>query len=111
MSSSRETVEFIREQMDPAGVVSTRAMFGEYALYLDGKAIALICDDTLYLKDTPGARALLDAPDTGHPYPGSKPYLIGDTLLDEPDTLIAVALAIWADLPVPKPKKPRKPKA
>ena len=42
MASDRETVAFIAEVMEGAGDVSTRAMFGEYALYLDGKVIALI---------------------------------------------------------------------
>ena len=57
---------------------------------------------------TPGARALIDSPETGPAYPGSKPYLIGAALLDDPEHLRAVARAIWQDLPMPKPKKPRK---
>jgi len=110
MASDRETVAFIAEVMEGAGDVSTRAMFGEYALYLDGKVIALICDDTLFLKATPGALALVEAPEFGPPYSGAKPHLIGSALLDEPEALTAVARAIWDDLPAPKPKKPRKSK-
>ncbi|HTL69804.1 MAG TPA: TfoX/Sxy family protein [Candidatus Eisenbacteria bacterium] len=30
--------------------VTARAMFGEYALYLDGTIFALVCDDVLYFK-------------------------------------------------------------
>ena len=30
--------------------VTARAMFGEYALYLDGSIFALVCDDILYFK-------------------------------------------------------------
>jgi Regulator of competence-specific genes len=111
MASDRATVDFIREQMEGAGEVTTRAMFGEYALYLDGKVIALICDDTLFLKATPGALALIDEPEFGPPYPGAKPHLIGSALLDEPEALVALARAIWDDLPAPKPRKPRKPRA
>lgn len=107
MATDRETAAFIAEVMEEAGAVSTRAMFGEYALYLDGKVIALICDDTLFLKPTQGALALVAEPEFGPPYPGAKPHLIGGALLDEPEVLVAVARAIWDDLPAPKPKKPR----
>ena len=111
MATDKGSVAHIVEAMEGAGVVTARAMFGEYGLYLDGKMIALICDDTLFLKDTPGARALIPDPETGPPYPGAKPYLVADALLDEPELLVRVAKAIWADVPAPKPKKPRKPKA
>jgi len=110
MASSRDTAAFIREQIEGAGAVATRAMFGEYALYLDGKVIALICDDTLYLKDIPAGRALFPEAGTGAPYPGARPHLIADPLLDDPERLCAVARAICDALPAPKPQKPRKPK-
>ena len=109
MATDKGTVAHVCEALEGAGAVSARAMFGEYGLYLDGKVIALICDDTLYLKDTPGARALLDEPETGPPYPGAKPYLVGDALLDEPELLVRVAQAIWADVPAPRPRRPGKP--
>ena len=83
MATRRETTDFILEQMDGAGDASVRSMFGEYALYLDGKVLGFICDDTLFLKDTPGARALIERPETGEAYPGSKPYLVGSALLDD----------------------------
>lgn len=81
-----------------------RKMFGEYGLYLDGKVIALICDDTLYLKDLPAARAHLPGAETGPPYPGAKPHLIADPWLDDPETLANAARAVAAALLPPKPK-------
>ena len=36
----------------------SRAMFGEYALYADGKVVALVCDDLLYVKILPASAAL-----------------------------------------------------
>lgn len=107
MATSRDTTDFILELLDGAGAVSVRAMFGEYALYLDGKVLGLVCDDTLFLKDTPGARTHIADPETGPPYPGAKLHLVASGLLDDPDALRAVVRAIWDDLPVPKPKKPK----
>ena len=111
MASSRATVDFIRDQMQAAGVIAVRPMSGEFGLYLDGKMIAMVCDDTLFFKDTFSARALVESPQLAAPYPGAKPHLVGDALLDEPEKLIALAHAVWKDTPVPAPKKPRKPKA
>lgn len=98
----------ILEQGREAGALSARAMFGEYALYLDGRIVGLICDDTLYLKDFPAARALLTSPETGAPYPGAKPHLIADALLDDPEELARVLRAVRSQAPEPKPRKSRR---
>jgi TfoX/Sxy family transcriptional regulator of competence genes len=87
--------------------LSARKMFGEYALYLDGKVVALVCDDQLYLKPTPAAVASLPGCPTAPPYPGAKPYLLVTDALDDPDRVGLALKAIAADLPTPKPKKPR----
>lgn len=84
MATQRSTVAHILEAAAGAGAVRARAMFGEYALYCDDKVVALICDDTLFLKDTPGARGLIEAPDLSAPYPRAKPQIVADALLDDP---------------------------
>ena len=108
MATSADTIAFIVEQLAGAGAVSTRKMFGEYAVYLDGKVVALVCDDSLFVKPTPGALALLEAPAMGPPYPGAKPHILADGLLDEPDALVALVLAVARDVPPPKPKAPKR---
>jgi TfoX/Sxy family transcriptional regulator of competence genes len=92
--------------------LTSRKMFGEYALYLDGKTVAFVCDDTLFIKPTPGALALLPDAKRGPAYPGSKDYIIGSELLDDPDLCLRALRVVWSDSPAPKPKaaKPRKPK-
>ena len=110
MASDPATVAHVLDQIAGAGEVSARKMFGEYAVYLDGKVIALICDDRPFFKATPGARALLPGAELAQPYAGAKPHLaIGDEI-DTADVMVALARAVWADLPVPKPKKPRRAK-
>ena len=51
MSTSKETVAFILDQLAPLPV-RAKAMFGEYGLYCDEKIVALICDETLFVKPT-----------------------------------------------------------
>ncbi len=61
-----------------AGAVSARKMFGEYALYLDGKVVGLICDDRLFLKPVPALAALLPDAEDAPPYPGARPHIAPD---------------------------------
>ena len=107
MATSPDTVAFIAEQIAGAGPISTRRMFGEYALYLDGKVVAFVCDDQLFVKPTPGALALVTDPQMGPPYPGAKSYIMADALLDEPDLLVALIVAVARDVPAPRPKAPK----
>lgn len=50
MASSPEFVQYVADQLSAAGTITYRKMFGEYALYCNGKIFALICDDQLLLK-------------------------------------------------------------
>ncbi|WP_374434633.1 TfoX/Sxy family protein [Tabrizicola sp.] len=106
MSTRAESIEHLLDALAPLPV-SPRKMFGEYALYLDGKVVALVCDDQLFLKPTPGAQAAFPDCPRGAPYPGAKPHLLVTDALDDPDPVVLALRAIAADLPPPKPKKPK----
>jgi TfoX/Sxy family transcriptional regulator of competence genes len=83
-------------------------MFGEYALYMGRKVVALVCDNQLFLKPTATGRALLEHPTEAPPYPGAKPYLLIDSALDDRDLLAELFRATERDMPEPKPKKATK---
>lgn len=105
MGTSAETVAAI---LAAARGATARKMFGEYALYRDGKVAALVCDDRLFLKPTAPGRALL--PDAGEapPYAGAKPHLVvPEELWGEPGLLDRLLDATAAALPAPRPRKPR----
>jgi TfoX/Sxy family transcriptional regulator of competence genes len=110
MSTRPDMIEAFVDALSNLPGIAFRKMFGEYALYLDAKVVALICDDILYVKPTPGALALVANPEMAPPYPGAKDHIRLESALDEPDLMIAALRAVAADLPVPKPKTP-KPKA
>ena len=67
MATHSDTVQFIVEKLRDRKRFSTRAMFGEYALYADGKVVALICDDRLYVKILPASSALESQCEKGEP--------------------------------------------
>jgi TfoX/Sxy family transcriptional regulator of competence genes len=104
MSTSAQTIDHLLDTLAPLPL-SARKMFGEYALYLDGKVVALVCDNQLYLKPTAGALATLPDSPTGAPYPGAKSHLLVTDALDDPDRVADALRAIADDLPAPKPKK------
>ena len=114
MASDPSFVEFVCEQIRAAGRITHRRMFGEFAIYCDGKVIALVCDNQLFLKPTAAGRALLDRVREAAPYPGARPYYLIDTQLDDADLLAAVVRATASELPPPRamagkhPDAPRK---
>ena len=82
---------------------SARAVFGEYALYTDGKVVALICDDLLYVKILPASQELEPLCEKGEPYPGARPhYLVEETQLSTLPTLPQILCAIAKSLPEKK---------
>lgn len=81
-------------------------MFGEYGLYCDEKIVALVCDDTVFLKPSGASAALgihlVPAP----PYPGAKDYfVISDAIVADDAQFRRVVQATADALPAPKPKK------
>jgi TfoX/Sxy family transcriptional regulator of competence genes len=107
MGTRADTIAHLLDALAPLPLTS-RKMFGEYALYLDGKVVALVCDDLLFVKPTAGATAALPGYPTGHPYPGAKLHLLVTDALDAPDPVILALRAVADDLPAPKPKTPRR---
>jgi TfoX/Sxy family transcriptional regulator of competence genes len=103
MATSAQTITNLLDIMPPG--MTSRRMFGEYALYLADRVVAFVCDDTLFIKPTAGARALLPQAGMGPAYPGSKDYIIGDAVLDDPDLLARVLRRVADETPAPKPKK------
>jgi TfoX/Sxy family transcriptional regulator of competence genes len=103
-------VEYVCEQIRGAGKVSHRRMFGEFAVYCDGKVVALVCDNQLFLKPTAAGKALLERVKEAPPYPGAKPYYLIDAQLDDAEAAAAIVRATADALPLPKVKPATKKK-
>jgi TfoX/Sxy family transcriptional regulator of competence genes len=100
MSTQKETIEFILEKLGASKRFSTRAMFGEYALYADGKVVALVCDDQLYVKILPASDPLENICEKSSPYPGAKPhYVIEEDKLSQMEDLPKILFNIAKHLP------------
>lgn len=110
MASDASFVDYVVDQIGAAGQVSTRKMFGEYAVYCDGKVVALVCDNQFYLKPTEGARTLLRQVTEAPPYPGAKPYWLMSEQLEDQQLMAHLVRVTANALPLPKPKPPKPPK-
>ena len=87
MSTSKEYIEFVCEQIYRYGTVTYRKMFGDYMAYLNEKPILLVCDNTVYIKEFPELDGIMSEAERGIPYDGAKERYILDIedseLLDE----------------------------
>ena len=108
MASDLEFMEFLADQMAGAGEISYRKMFGEYAVYLDGKVVALVCDNQLFVKPTAAGRAFIGAPVEAPAYPGAKDSFLIEDAFEDRDWISELIRITARDLPAPKPKKPKR---
>jgi DNA transformation protein and related proteins len=103
MATQKETVEFLLAKLRQPKRFSACAMFGEYALYSDGKVVALICDNLLYVKILPASRELEPLCEKGEPYPGARPhYIVEEGQLSTLEALPRILCAIAESLPEKK---------
>ena len=107
MATGREYLTFILDQLSGLDGVTHRAMMGEYILYYRGRIAAYLCDDRLLVKPVAVARSLLPNAPMEPPYPGGKEMLLVEDV-DDPAFLAALLEAMDPELPLPKPKKPKK---
>ena len=107
MSTRKEYLEYILEQLSNLENITYKQMMGEYILYYKGRIAAYICDDRLLIKPTPSAERLM--PDAPHepPYDGAKDMILCENI-DDKEFLQSLFEAIYPELPEPKRKDPLK---
>ena len=105
MSSSESFVQFLVEQMESAGRMRYRKMFGEYAIYCNEKVVALVCDEKLFVKLTEAGRAFMGEVVEAPAYTGAKMSFLIEDRLEDSEWLAELISITEKALPVPKPKK------
>ncbi len=108
MASDLNFVEFVVEQIENAGVISYRKMFGEYALYCNGKVIALICNNQLFVKPTKAGKSFIGNIVEAPAYPGAKPSFLIEEQIEDREWMSNLIILTEKELPMPKPKKMKK---
>jgi TfoX/Sxy family transcriptional regulator of competence genes len=111
MASNQDFIAYVCEQVNLAERVTYKKMFGEYAMYVDGKVVGFVCDNQLFVKPTALGQQLVGNIAEAPPYPGAKLYFLLSERLDDRDFMRQLFLTTASELPVPKPKAKPKVKA
>lgn len=111
MASDKSFVEFVVDQIENAGSIRSRAMFGEYAVFSNDKIFGLICDNKLFIKPTEAGRKFIGDVIEAPPYPGAKNSFLIENKIDDREWLSELVRVSVAELPEPKPKKKKKKKS
>lgn len=104
MATSADFAAFVCEQLNRPDELRCKKMFGEYMVYVGGKPVLLLCDNTAYVKKLDCLLTLMENAPTGIPYEGAKEYYILD--IENQQLCDEVIPLIEAATPVPT-KKPR----
>ncbi len=104
MSSSKEYLNFILEQLSELEDISYRAMMGEYIIYYKGRIVGGIYDDRLLVKPVKSAIDYMPNAKYKFPYEGAKAMLLVDNV-DNRKYLTDLFEVMFDELPVPKVNK------
>ncbi len=108
MASDQSFVDFLMDQLSAVPGIASRKMFGEYAVYVEGKVVALVCDNDLFVKPTDAGRQFIGQPDEAAPFPGAKPSFRITDSIDDRQWLEQLVMLTANALPAPKPKTKKK---
>jgi TfoX/Sxy family transcriptional regulator of competence genes len=106
MATDQDFIAYVTEQVALGDRLTHKKMFGEYALYVDGKVVAFACDNSVFVKSSAAAATLAPGLPLRPPYPGAKDYPVADELLDDADAIRRLFVETAALMPLPKPRKP-----
>lgn len=105
MTTTKDFTQYIVDNAHSTKV-RVRSMFGEFALYYEDKVVALICNNTLYVKISESNKKLLDQNKIGPAYPKSKNfYILTEEQIETPKFLQTVFKNISTSLPAKKVSK------
>lgn len=107
MASTQDYIDYIVDQIGLENT-SYKKMFGEYAVYISGKVVGFVCDNTLFIKILPENGSMGTDLERGPAYPGSKDYFIVDEQHLEDRGWLREFIQLTADSVPEKKKKSQK---
>lgn len=105
MASDREFLDYIVDQIDNAGIITYKFMFGEYGIFSNNKLFALVCENKLYIKPTEAGRIFIKNVVEAPPYPGAKLSFLIEDKIDDREWISNLVRITVKELPEPKAKK------
>lgn len=103
MSSNREYLDFVLEQLEDVEDITYKMMMGEYILYYKKKLFAYLCDNRVLLKITDSAIKNIKNVVYEKPYTGAKDMILFSDIEDR-EFFKKVIYDMYEELPMPKVK-------
>lgn len=100
MSTSKEYMQFVLDQLEGFPDVTYRKMFGEYMVYLQGRPVLLVCDNCAMVKKRPELAELMRGAPDGLPYEGARGHSVLD--LEDRELVRQVMDILLRVTPLPK---------
>lgn len=107
MSSSKEYLNFVMQQLLESENISYRSMMGEYIIYFRGKVVGGIYDNRFLVKPTKSVLTMMPDAEMELPYEGAKEMVLIDNV-ENKDFLHKLLEAMFEELPDPPKKKVKK---
>ena len=104
VTSSKEYLEYILEQLSELEDITHRAMMGEYIIYYRCKIIGGIYDDRFLVKPVKSAKAMMPDADMELPYEGAKEMILVDDI-ENKEFLKELVEAMYDELPAVKKRR------
>lgn len=101
MATDLSYIQFVVEQLR-GEEAAYKKMFGEYMVYVDGKPVFTVCDNTVFVKEVKELEEILADADRGYPYDGAKEHYVLD--IENAELVEKVVSVLKQVIPVPKKK-------
>jgi TfoX/Sxy family transcriptional regulator of competence genes len=105
MATTRDYIAYLEDGLRGVSHLRFRSMFGEYAVYYRDRVVGLVCDQTLFIKVTPGTSAILaGVVGTAPPYRGGRDaFVLTETEIEDTVLMTRVIEACHADVAARSP--------
>lgn len=104
MSSTKDYLEYILEQLSFSDDITYRSMMGEYIIYYRGKIIGGIYDDRFLVKPVTSAKEMMPNARMELPYEGAKGMLLVEDV-ENREFLKDLLEAMYDELPALKKRR------
>ena len=101
MATDLSYIQFVIEQLRGEDV-TYKKMFGEYMVYVEGKPVFTVCDNTVFVKEVKELEEIMAEADRGFPYDGAKESYILD--IENAELVEKVVAVLKQVIPLPKKK-------
>lgn len=104
MSTSKEHIRYILDQLAELEGITSKQMMGEYIIYFNGKIAAYVCDNRLLVKPLKSVEELIPNPVYEPPYDGADDMVLVEDV-DDREFLKKLFAAMEPELPEPKKRR------